>query len=375
MAEKLESGGGAEIDPVLNALGPLGLFSIVQCCLFYSVYLTDAYQALSIVFIGIPVSHRCARPGNNSDVIITEFNHASQNSSVVRYEECSISIHTNSSGAITVSTYPCLYGMEYDRPKDASVMSEFDLVCEHAPLFSILHTAYSLGTGLGSFLFPALSDRYGRKRIMVVCQFLALTWFVAASFTPSYILLLVLKFAAGLCAPGLGLIAVTGWGGAVSGQVSRVRGWLRQHPAVVRLHDDGGATGFRLASQVLASSAACLRRSSAGGHPTDHLFIRTSKMADCCWQDQRVLEGYGKGRQVEPQEFPEVLDVFRDLQLEISASHKEAGNRRGTQTRVPWMQRPTKEQTLAPQLPWSEPFLQTRPNNRLQSGSSSVTGI
>lgn len=51
-AEKLESGGGAEIDPVLNALGPLGLFSIVQCCLFYSVYLTDAYQALSIVFIG-----------------------------------------------------------------------------------------------------------------------------------------------------------------------------------------------------------------------------------------------------------------------------------------------------------------------------------
>ncbi|PVD19640.1 hypothetical protein C0Q70_20130 [Pomacea canaliculata] len=100
--------------------------------------------------------------------------------------------------------------------------------------------------------------------------------------------------------------------------------------------------------------------------------IITSKMADCCWQDQRVLEGYGKGRQVEPQEFPEVLDVFRDLQLEISASHKEAGNRRGTQTRVPWMQRPTKEQTLAPQLPWSEPFLQTRPNNRLQSGSSSL---
>lgn len=62
-----------------------------------------------------------------------------------------------------------------------------------------------------------------------------------------------------------------GWGGAVSGQVSRVRGWLRQHPAVVSLHDDGGATGFRLASQVLASSAACLRRGSAGGHPTDHV--------------------------------------------------------------------------------------------------------
>ncbi|PVD19641.1 hypothetical protein C0Q70_20131 [Pomacea canaliculata] len=226
MAEKLESGGGAEIDPVLNALGPLdgGLPSD-----FIFIFRLCGYPS------GIPVSHRCARPGNNSDVIITEFNHASQNSSVVRYEECSISIHTNSSGAITVSTYPCLYGMEYDRPKDASVMSEasekhrtidkdnlivpasldislvksylpcdllqFDLVCEHAPLFSILHTAYSLGTGLGSFLFPALSDRYGRKRIMVVCQFLALTWFVAASFTPSYILLLVLKFAAGLCAP------------------------------------------------------------------------------------------------------------------------------------------------------------------------------
>ena len=41
-----------EVDPVLHALGPMGVFAVVQCSLFYLGYVTDAHHLFSYVFTG-----------------------------------------------------------------------------------------------------------------------------------------------------------------------------------------------------------------------------------------------------------------------------------------------------------------------------------
>ena len=41
-----------EIDSVLHALGPMGVFAVVQCSLFYLGYLTNAHHLFSFVFTG-----------------------------------------------------------------------------------------------------------------------------------------------------------------------------------------------------------------------------------------------------------------------------------------------------------------------------------
>ncbi|KAK7088889.1 solute carrier family 22 member 15-like [Littorina saxatilis] len=199
-----------EIDPVLNALGPVGIFACLQCFLYFLGFIPDSYQLFSYVFTAQDVEHSCAAlQPNANESLIPELSSDWLNSTTVLYDRCSIYLTSNISGDVITKDYPCLYGMQYEEPKETSIVSEFDLVCGRTPLAGLTHTVMGFGTGLGSFLFPWLSDLYGRKRVFLAAVSLGLALNLVNGFAPGYTMLVVCKFFLGFTQAGIGLVSVT----------------------------------------------------------------------------------------------------------------------------------------------------------------------
>ncbi|KAK7469887.1 hypothetical protein BaRGS_00036107, partial [Batillaria attramentaria] len=146
------------------------------------------------------VPYQCAPPTNTSDFLIPELHNDWLNTSV-HYGKCTITVTANASGDVRTTEYSCVYGMQYKRPEDASIVSEFDLVCGRSSLAALTQTLLSLGSGLGSVVCPTLSDLFGRKRVLVISQSLMFVASLVAGLAPNYIVFLVVK--------GVSLTAIT----------------------------------------------------------------------------------------------------------------------------------------------------------------------
>ncbi|KAK7469898.1 hypothetical protein BaRGS_00036118, partial [Batillaria attramentaria] len=191
-----------EIDSVLHALGPCSLFPVLQCFLYFLTYIWDAYQLFVYVFISQEVTHKCASPSNTSEPLIPELHDDSFNNTAVHFGK-------NVSGDVTSTEYPCVYGMHYELPKDFSVVSQYDLVCERAPLAELTQTLLSLGSGMGAATLAGLSDRFGRRRSVIICLLLSVPVSLAAGLAPNYALHAAMKFCLGFLMPGIGVTAFT----------------------------------------------------------------------------------------------------------------------------------------------------------------------
>ncbi|PVD19639.1 hypothetical protein C0Q70_20129 [Pomacea canaliculata] len=205
----MAEGGIAKIDLVLQELGPMGKFQVIQCLVFFLSYLHDAYQFFTYIFIGQAVSHTCAPPNNDSDWIIPELHGTSDNFTTVHYDKCNIIVIKNISDELMISRYPCVYGMKYDGDYYRSFVSEFDLVCEHASLPALSQTVINGGLGLGCIIVPSLSDRFGRKRLLMIAQMFMLSGGILAGLSPTYLVFLLARCITGFSAAGVGLTAVT----------------------------------------------------------------------------------------------------------------------------------------------------------------------
>ncbi|PVD19638.1 hypothetical protein C0Q70_20128 [Pomacea canaliculata] len=198
-----------EIDPLLNALGPLGFYPLCQCCIYFLSYLVDAYQVFSYVFTGQEVVHKCAPPTNDSEHLIFDLHTDHLDNVSVQYGTCSIDISRNVSGVTSFQSYPCLYGFAYDMPKDMSLVSEFDLVCDHEHLAALTQSLNLFGLGIGSLILPGLSDRFGRKRMMMINNLLVAVISTVAAVAPVYIVFALARFFSGFFCSGVGMTAVT----------------------------------------------------------------------------------------------------------------------------------------------------------------------
>lgn len=69
-------------------------------------------------------------------------------------------------------------------------------------------TTYFIGLGIGSLLYGPLSDRFGRKRVLIICLSLFLVATLCCAVAGTFTLLLIGRFAAGFFAAGSRVIAV-----------------------------------------------------------------------------------------------------------------------------------------------------------------------
>ncbi|XP_046556421.1 solute carrier family 22 member 4-like [Haliotis rubra] len=125
----------------------------------------------------------------------------------ITYHECGISITSTVSGHSEELT--CIEGRQYEQPRELSLVSEWDIVCETESLGDLLQTLLMFGMGIGSVLFTSLSDTYGRKLSLTLSGLCFLATSTAMSFVPTYAGFAVMKVIQGATLTGVSLTSTT----------------------------------------------------------------------------------------------------------------------------------------------------------------------
>nr|XP_029716263.1 LOW QUALITY PROTEIN: organic cation transporter protein [Aedes albopictus] len=95
------------------------------------------------------------------------------------------------------------FEMYYHQAEGASIVPEWDLICERTALRSTVQVALSLGKFFGASTFGILSDKYGRKSSFTIAALLYVVSSLLTTFSPVYILLLLGRIGLGASASGV----------------------------------------------------------------------------------------------------------------------------------------------------------------------------
>ncbi|XP_068177392.1 solute carrier family 22 member 7-like isoform X2 [Antennarius striatus] len=116
----------------------------------------------------------------------------------------------NSSNSPDARTVPCQTGWVYDNTTlRSTVTSQWDLVCERRGKNKATATIFFIGAMIGTVISGSLSDRFGR-RIIILLSYLSVMFFgFASALSTSYVMFMVLRFFTGLCISGILIIAAT----------------------------------------------------------------------------------------------------------------------------------------------------------------------
>ncbi|XP_048792656.1 solute carrier family 22 member 7 isoform X1 [Lagopus muta] len=106
-------------------------------------------------------------------------------------------------------TQDCQYGWVYDHSQFTSTIStEWDLVCEQRGLNQATATFFFVGVTIGAVVFGYLSDRFGRKSILMLSFMLSVTFGMLSACSVSYSMLAVTRTLTGVALSGVSLIVL-----------------------------------------------------------------------------------------------------------------------------------------------------------------------
>lgn len=100
----------------------------------------------------------------------------------------------------------CTDGWSYNMTEMSStIISDWHLVCDLRSLKQMGQTVYMGGVLVGAFVFGCLSDRYGRRILLLISYLLMAVSGTCAAFSTSFSLYCVFRFGCGMALSGLGL--------------------------------------------------------------------------------------------------------------------------------------------------------------------------
>ncbi|XP_074650352.1 organic cation transporter protein-like [Tubulanus polymorphus] len=178
-----------QVDEALDKLGFLGLWQTlvytgwsISCCF------TASMSAMSAIFMAaMPEQYHC-RLSENETFIVNANNET---------DKCHV--YRNGTGKI-----PCSNGIEFQNVDfGSSIITEWELVCSRNLLGELAITLNVLGSTLGSFCLPILSDKYGRKRTHYIFLILYSLTEAGNGFAPNYSALIALRIISGFMQTGV----------------------------------------------------------------------------------------------------------------------------------------------------------------------------
>lgn len=115
-----------------------------------------------------------------------------------------------SNGSEGPATVECQSGWVYDNSTfKSTVVTEWDLVCSRKGLNKATATIFFVGVMIGAPLFGFLSDRFGRRRILLLSYLSTLAFAVLSAFSTSYVMFSVLRFFTGVAIAGISIISIS----------------------------------------------------------------------------------------------------------------------------------------------------------------------
>uniref|UniRef100_A0A8C6U4Y4 Solute carrier family 22 member 6 n=1 Tax=Neogobius melanostomus TaxID=47308 RepID=A0A8C6U4Y4_9GOBI len=113
---------------------------------------------------------------------------------------------TNVSNSATV---PCPNGWVYDKTTFQSTLAtEWDLVCDNIRLNKAIVTIFFTGVTLGSVVFGYLSDRFGRKKMLLLSYIVSTTFGFASAYSNHFAAFAVMRFFTGCGLAGISIITI-----------------------------------------------------------------------------------------------------------------------------------------------------------------------
>lgn len=153
-------------DPIQNAMGQFGKWHLVVCAAVFLLKFPAAWHQMSIIFLAPPVSFECVN---------------------ATFPKCSSEC---ASHIFDRSVFP------------ETIITEWDLVCDHSQWPNASQTLFMLGILIGSIGFGTWADNSGRRSPLVTAVFVQLAAGVATAFVPYFWMFCVLRFITALATGG-----------------------------------------------------------------------------------------------------------------------------------------------------------------------------
>lgn len=191
-----------QLDTLLETLGKpgkyqLGIFFLLACNYFPLVF-----NIVIMGFFGYSPKHSCV-----SDI----YGKSGRNGSIVNgslapsFGACSSTYYLSKGVNKTVNCVddPNSHWEFHTDEREATIVTEWSLVCESKYLSKLAATIYFCGVMVGGLLFGYLADKYGRKPVMLVTLYTPILIGLGTAFSNSYYLYVALRFFMGMFLQGL----------------------------------------------------------------------------------------------------------------------------------------------------------------------------
>lgn len=212
---------------LLDEVGGFGRYQWLHVTLISFPGLLMASQNLLNNFVsGIP-NHHCKLPTNHS-IYNLSLSQVDENqllrvfipldSSGNKFDRCRRYVEpqwqllaANSSANVSfVKTEGCEDGWTFDHDEfEATTVSEWDLVCSMRPLKQMIQTIYMGGVLAGAIIYGGLSDRFGRRTVLIWSYLQVAVLGSSCAFSPSYTVYCILRFLCGMAVSGVILNGVS----------------------------------------------------------------------------------------------------------------------------------------------------------------------
>ncbi|XP_059839455.1 solute carrier family 22 member 7-like [Hypanus sabinus] len=205
------------MDSILQGLGGFGRFQLLVLVLLWAARLPLPWHFLLHIFLSAVPTHHCRSPhpslANLSQA--QRLHTTSPLESDGTYSSCRmypspqlqlLEAHPDSQHNLS-NAIGCTNGWDYDTSQFTStIATEWDLVCERRQLNQAAGTTFFLGVMLGGPLFGYLSDRCGRRKVLLLGCLMTATFGIIASFSVTFAMFSISRL---LCGMGLSAISTT----------------------------------------------------------------------------------------------------------------------------------------------------------------------
>ncbi|KAK2113750.1 hypothetical protein P7K49_008016 [Saguinus oedipus] len=211
-------------EELLEQVGGFGPFQLRNVALLALPRVLLPLHFLLPIFLAAVPAHRCALPGapanfSHQDAWLEAYLPREPDgtlSSCLRFAYPQALLNTTlgegqSHGELEdePATVPCSQGWEYDRSEFSStIATEWDLVCEQKGLNKAVSTFFFTGVLVGAVAFGYLSDRFGRRRLLLVAYVSTLVLSLASAASVSYVMFAITRTLTGSALAGFTIIVM-----------------------------------------------------------------------------------------------------------------------------------------------------------------------
>ncbi|XP_057699409.1 solute carrier family 22 member 7-like [Corythoichthys intestinalis] len=209
-----------KFEAILADIGGFGRFQKMIIAINFMSRFTMACHFLLGNFIAAIPAHHCRIPSVDDEGIFGNLSLADRftisipleddgtRSSCRMFAEPQYHLLLNKSDVTQVPTLPCVDGWVYDNTTFKTTMTtEWDLVCDKRSRTKAATTVFFFGVMFGDLTFGSLSDRFGRRIMLLTSYLSGMLFGLASAFSVSFLMFGVLRFLTGFCMTGIAIIS------------------------------------------------------------------------------------------------------------------------------------------------------------------------